>query len=111
MIVTGMFSLAALLIMLGNILLSFQLAMSGQGRPNRWYMLFFASYELSLPYLQGYFLARLSLLGVFIVMILTAQFVLAHAGSGARMAFTIGTIILCSGFFVPAWRQRRRHRP
>ena len=106
MMVAGIFAPTAALIMLGNVVICFQLAMQGSGYTNRWYMLFFATYELLVPYLRMSFLARLALLGASVAWMLLATRLLINAGPQVRTAYAIGTLILLSGFVVAAWGSR-----
>ncbi len=105
-VVAGILVLPAVLIVLGNIVLCFQLAMQGASHPNRWYMLFFACHEFLLPYLRESFLARLALLGAVLAWVLLAVRLLANSGPGARITCVMGIVVLLYSFLVPAWRSR-----
>ena len=98
--IPGAIVLVVVLMVVGNLLFCFQAAMAGGDHPNRWYMLFFATYEIFTPYLKRSFLARLCLLGSFVAMVLVVDRLLANAGTNVRVAYGIGMITLFSGFVV-----------
>ena len=104
--IPGAIVLVVMMMVVGNLLFCFQAAMAGGGHPNRWYMLFFATYEILTPYLKRSFLARLCLLSSFAAMVLVADRLLANAGTEVRVACVIGMITLFSGFLVTAWWPR-----
>lgn len=104
LVVPGMIGLVVAAMVVGNVFLCFHIAMAGGGRPDRWYMLFFAAYEILTPILRRSFLARLGLIGSLTALLYLAFHFGEAYGEAAGMAFFIGIVVLFSGFFVPAWR-------